>query len=274
MSSGVTRVLTSTVIAIVEPRSTAGVTETLSDLSPLGVRPVIISLGGEPGTARREERGATVFEGLPPKYLDNAVASVRLSSLPTLVWWRADDLPLLERVAELVDRLVIDVGDSRRVWPMVPQVAPVSPVSDLRWTRLTRWRELFAQFFEIPDVCRAAASFDRLTVAGGDEHQLRLAAGWLRSRLPSGAGLHVDLRTGGAPPIERLAVSGSQGTLAVQRLAGTACLETTVQIGGVPAARRVVAAGDRSLSALIAEEMGIRSRDVAFEDAVREAERV
>ena len=33
-------------------------------------------------------------------------------------------------------------------------------MSDLRWTRLTRWRELFAQFFDLPDVRdRGAAIF-------------------------------------------------------------------------------------------------------------------
>jgi glucose-6-phosphate dehydrogenase assembly protein OpcA len=265
------RVFTATVVAVVSPRSKDGLVATLSGLSRAGLRAVIISLGDDPEPARRDEDGAIVIDGLLPKYLDNAVASLRLSSLPTLAWWRADDPEILTSLAALVDRVVLDVEDPSRFWPLVPEIASVAAVSDVRWARLTRLRELFAQFFDIPEVRASASIFDAVRVAGSDPFQARLAAGWLRSRLPAGKRLSVRFERGVSAPVESLQLSGENATLGVRLRPDSACMETSVQIGAAPAAVRVVAAGDPQPQSLIAEELRVRSRDLAFEDAVRAA---
>jgi len=53
-----------------------------------GVRRVLISEGAET-RAQADEQDTTIrVDGLSPQYVDNAVAWLRLSSLPAVVWWR------------------------------------------------------------------------------------------------------------------------------------------------------------------------------------------
>jgi glucose-6-phosphate dehydrogenase assembly protein OpcA len=266
------RVFTATVVAVLSPARRDGIVDILASLAPAGVRPVVIVLGDDAEPDRREEGSAIVIDGLLPKYLDNAVASLRLSSLPTLAWWRADDTAMLEPLAALVDRVVLDVDDPARVWPLVPALTKVASVSDLRWTALTRWRELLAQFFDIPDVCGSAESFDRVEIHGRDPHMARLLGGWLRSRLPAAERMHVEVDGKGEASIESVALSGTAGLLSVRLLPHSSCLETSARTGSGHSSLRVVAVGDQRPQALLAEELRVRSRDLAFEDAVRAAE--
>jgi glucose-6-phosphate dehydrogenase assembly protein OpcA len=269
-----TRVFTATVVAVVGTGDKDDVRETLGALGATGVRPMIVSLGKQAEPPHRDENGMTVIEGLLPQYLDNAVASLRLSSLPTLAWWRADEPGILEDLAALVDRVVLDVDRPDHVWELVPDLAAVSAVSDLRWTRLTRWRELLAQCFDIPEVRHLASDFTDAEIAGSDEYQLRLAGGWLRSRLPGGKRLKVNLSNRGSASLESLQLSAAEGTLEVRLLPSGTCMETVLKLPRRDPSRRVVAAGDRRLQALMDEELRVRSRDLAFEDAVRAAEQL
>jgi hypothetical protein len=266
------RVFTATVVAVVSPSTRDEIVETLAALAPTGVRPVIISLGEDPEPARREEGGAMVIDGLLPKYLDNAVASMRLSSLPTLAWWRAADTQTLEALAALVDRVVLDVEDPSPLWPVVPGIAKLASVSDLRWTALTRWRELLAQFFDVPEVRESAATFDRVDVEGSDPHMGRLIAGWLKCRLPAGDRMKVFVDRGRAASLESLRVSGRNGSLSVRLLPNRTCMETEARMGSRHSSVRVVTASDQRPQALIGEELRVRSRDLAFEQAVHAAE--
>lgn len=267
-----TRVSIATMVAVVSPRTRGGVVETLSALSESGVRPVFICLDGG-GNARPIDRGGlTIIEALKPRYLDNAVASLRLSSLPTVAWWRADEPDVLDQLAPLVDRVVLDVDEPSAVWRLVPSLGSRTAVSDMRWARLTRWRDLLAQFFEIPEVRAEAGQFDRLELHGTDRHQMRLLGGWLSARLPAGDRLTVAIETGRAASIEAVRLFAAGGTLDVRVLAGRACLETSAQMGTGHSAVRVVPAGDDRPLTLLVEELRVRSRDMAFEDAVRAAE--
>jgi glucose-6-phosphate dehydrogenase assembly protein OpcA len=267
-----TRVFTATLVAVVLPETGGGVGEAIAALAPAGVRGVIVSLGEDSEPAQRDENGITVIDGLLPRYLDNAVSSLRLSSLPTLAWWRATDESVLKDLAGLVDRVILDVDRPDREWSLVPDLAAITAVSDLRWTRLTRWRELLAQCFDIPGVRNAAPTFTRAEIAGADEYQVRLAGGWLRSRLAAGEQLRVDARMEGSSALESLRLLAADRSLAVRRLPNGTCLETVLELPDAGASRRVVAAGDASLETLIAEELRVRSRDLAFEDAVKAAE--
>ena len=49
-------------------------------------------------------------------YLNNAVAALRLSSLPTAVWWRGGNPEMLEGVANLADRMILDAEEPADVW--------------------------------------------------------------------------------------------------------------------------------------------------------------
>ncbi len=262
------RALTATVVAIGTAARLREPAEALARLGDNGgVRTILIAEGDSSSPAVRVGEHAVALSGLTPRFLDNAVAALRLSSLPTLVWWRGGSLDALERLAHLADRVVLDVDDPSPVWARVPALARLTAVSDLRWARLTRWRTLMAHFFDVVEI--APARFRTLSIDSADPFAARLFAGWLKSALRWNDEVQVDLREApaGAPlRLVRLAGEGQELTLSLVPR-GT-CVQTAAQIQGHSRSLRTVSLGDQSLSALIVEELRIRSRDTAFENAV------
>ena len=270
--TGRERALTATVVAIVSPDSREEACATLSALSHgAGVRPVIISLGLDTEPPRREENGGIVIDGLVPKYLDNAVAALRLSSLPAIAWWRAEEMSVLGALTRLVDRVVLDLPDPSVAWRLVPELAVHAPVSDIRWARLTRWRDLVAQFFDVPEV--RAGRWTALTISGSDAFDARLIAGWLQSRLPGGRETVMVHQRAPGERLQSIELSGETGRLLVRLFPNGTCIETAADLRSGHVESRVVTRGDERLPVLLGQELRVRSRDLAFEDAVRELER-
>jgi glucose-6-phosphate dehydrogenase assembly protein OpcA len=237
-----------------------------------GIRPILIVSDAESTPAVRSSPDGVVLEGLKPEHLDNAVAALRLSSLPTLVWWRGGSPAVLPRLAALADRLVLDAVDPLEVWPLVGQLAERTAVTDIRWARLTRWRTLLAHFFDIPDVRDDAGAFHSLEVRGGDVHAARLFAGWLISSLAVPRSFVVDVQhVAGAPAILHVRLSNRERRLVLRLAESRTCVVTAVE-GTRGQSSRIVSLGDQGLAALIAEELRVRSHDVAFERAVRAME--
>jgi glucose-6-phosphate dehydrogenase assembly protein OpcA len=234
------------------------------------VRPILIVSDADTAPSVRAASGGILLEGLKPEHFDNAVAALRLSSLPTLVWWRGGSPDVLPGLAMLADRLVLDAPDPRGVWPLVGQLAEHTAVTDLRWARLTRWRTLMAHFFDIPEVGDASDAFHSLEVRGGDVHAARLFAAWLTSSLRAGDAIAVDVQeVAGAPAIQHVRL-GNGGRRLTLRLAGSrTCVMTSVESERGGHASRIVSLGDQGLPAVIAEELRVRAHDVAFERSVR-----
>jgi glucose-6-phosphate dehydrogenase assembly protein OpcA len=241
----------------------------LDELTDIGVRAVLISYGGDPVPSVRVSHHAVALEGLRAEYLNNAVAALRLSSLPTLVWWRGGSVPTLEGLATLADRLVLDAPDPTEAWAHVPALAEKTAVSDLRWARLTRWRALMAHFFDLPDILAAASHLRTLRIDGSDPHTARLFAGWIASSLrwPAGHSFEFREQAGGAP-IESVALGDGPQELSLRLASTRTCVETAARVGGAEAASRIVSLGEQGLAALIGEELRIRARDLAFERAI------
>jgi hypothetical protein len=241
----------------------------LNELTDIGVRAVLISYGDNPQPSVRVSHHAVALEGLRAEYLNNAVAALRLSSLPTLVWWRGGSTQTLDGLSNLADRLVLDAVDPTEVWPHVAMLAEKTAVSDLRWARLTRWRALMAHFFDLPDTIAAASRLRTLRVEGSDRHIARLFAGWIASALRWPAGQAYEFRElPGAGPIESVALGNGSQELSLRLTATRTCVETSARVSGVDAASRTVSLGDQRLAALIGEELRIRARDLAFERAI------
>ena len=241
----------------------------LDDLTDIGVRAVLISYGDNPEPPVRLSHHGVVIEGLRAEYLNNAVAALRLSSLPTLVWWRGGTTSTLEGLAELADRLVLDAQDPIDAWAQVATLAEKTATSDLRWARLTRWRALMAHFFDLPDVLDAAARFRVLRVEGGDRHAGRLFAGWIASALKWPRGQSYEFRDKpGSAAIEAVTLTDGSPELWLRLARTGTCVETAARVNGVDAASRIVSLGDQGLAALIGQELRIRARDMAFERAV------
>ena len=142
--------------------------------------------------------GNTVaLHGLTPAYFNNAVAALRLSSLPTLVWWRGGRPDTLDGLADLAERIVLDDDAARVDLVDAPsRLFEDSAFSDLRWARLTQWRALMAHFFDIPEVLAATPDFSRLTIAASDRMSARLFAAWLQSSMQFKEGFTVEFADG------------------------------------------------------------------------------
>jgi glucose-6-phosphate dehydrogenase assembly protein OpcA len=269
------RSLTATIVVVGPNDRLAEAAQAVEHLTDVGVRAILISDGTNPAPPVRVLDHAVALEGLRPDYLNNAVAALRLSSLPTLVWWRGGNPDVLDGLADLADRLVFDVEEPEAVWARTKTLSERTATSDLRWTKLTRWRALMAQFFDLPEVRDAARSFNRIVIEGADPHAARLYAGWLSSsvELTSKAAIDVRARPGGAS-IESIEFGDGDQALTLSLGASGRCVETTARVQGRVAASRVGYLGDQGLAALIGEELRIRSRDLAFERAVAAAQGV
>jgi len=261
--------LTATVVVAGPANRLAEAAQAIGALKDIGVRAVLISYGDNPVPAVRVAGHTVALEGLRTDYLNNAVAALRLSSLPTLVWWRGGATHEIEGLATLADRMVLDAEDPSDVWSSVESLAQRTAVSDLRWTRLTRWRALMAHFFDIPEVCVVARRFRTLRIDGSDHPSMCLFAGWLLSALGADQRIVPDLHQhAGLAPVEVIALGDGEQQLRLRMTANRTCVETAAEIVNLTAASRIVSLGDQRLSALLSEELRIRARDLAFERAV------
>jgi hypothetical protein len=129
-----------------------------------------------------------------------------------------------------------------------------------------------AQFFDLPDVRSAARSYTGLELSARDEHAARLFAAWMRARLRGSDHLAVSIRSTADRDgvISSAVVRGGEQQLALRLLPNRTCVETTISRGDAPHTVRIVPAGDSSYATLLAQELRVRSRDVAFEEALDE----
>ncbi len=284
------RALVATVVAIGPTDRLVAAAKALQSLGDAGtVRGILISEGDSAATPARVAGNTVALHGLKPAFFNNAVAALRLSSLPTLVWWRGGRPDALDGLADLADRIVLDddqpwpasLGDDGRgpvspegdrpepIWSRAATLFEDSAFSDLRWARLTQWRALMAHFFDIPEVQAAAAEFSRLTIAASDRTSARLFAAWLQSSIQFGEGFTVDVSDGSpATPIDEIRLGDHEQELVIRLAPQRTCLETEVSVRGHRSASRLVPLGDQSLTGLITDELRIRARDAAFERAL------
>jgi glucose-6-phosphate dehydrogenase assembly protein OpcA len=236
----------------------------------IGIRPILISDGESSAPKVFVSEHAVALEGLRPSFVNNAVAALRLSSLPTLVWWRGGAIAALDGLPDLCDRLVLDAEDPRPSWDRAAALLERTAISDLRWTRLTRWRALMAHFFDIPEVRAAIPRLRVLRIDGSDPHAARLYAGWLVGALHLDSGVSLDVRhLPGGPTVQSIRFGDGAEELTLRLASSGRCVETGARVDGHAAATRIVSLGTQDLSALVAEELRVRSRDLAFEEALR-----
>jgi glucose-6-phosphate dehydrogenase assembly protein OpcA len=92
--------------------------------------------------------------------LPSAVIPLLLPDLPVFLWWTETpplDAPLFDTLLGLADRLIVDSGDFARPDRTLARLHAVARVghgrygvTDFNWTRITPWRELVTQFFDVP----------------------------------------------------------------------------------------------------------------------------
>ena len=273
---GPARALTATVIVIGKPERLVAAAEALEQLGEAGgVRAILISEGEHTSPVARVTETAIAISGLSPRYLNNAVAALRLSSLPALVWWRGGSIESLDGLANLADRLVLDIDQPDAVWARADTLFGRTALTDIRWTRLTRWRSAVAHLFDLAQVRQAASGLRSLTIDTTDVFAARLFAGWLTARLRWSSSVRIEIRAVTSDlttPLVRVTAEGGGLGLSLRVKPGASCLEASVD--GAEATARVVPLGDGTLASLIGEELGVRTRDLAFEQALVSAREI
>lgn len=209
--------------------------------------------------------------------LPSVVLPLAVSDLPLILWCRAARVltsPEFRQLAEMATRVVMDSSgfpdaDSAFRW-LTAAVAPESgwpPVADLAWTQLTRWREMFSQFFE------NRRNLDRLKgnveVLASDSTpastRARYFAAWIKDGLESvGARVRVRIAEASAASVELTA-----GSLGVRLERDGERLITTVD--GASNCTNLPIPNDYLL---LREELGIIGRDPVFEKTLASAARL
>ncbi len=134
--------------------------------------------------------------------LRSVVIPLLVPDLPVFLWWTDSPPPRARRFDDLValaDRLVVDSADFARPAETLAHLARLVgrgdggriAITDLNWTRLTPWRELVAQFFDVEawrpflDATIGVGVGFGVDMDGRDIHpsQALLLVGWLTSRL-------------------------------------------------------------------------------------------
>jgi len=265
------RALVATVVAVGPADRLDIAAEALQALGDAGtVRGILISEGTSAAPPARVAGNTVALHGLRHPFVNNAVAALRLSSLPTLVWWRGGPPDTLAGLSDLADRVVLDEETPEQIWAHAVTLFEASAFSDLRWARLTQWRALMAHFFDIPEVQAASAHFTSLRISAGDRLSAELFAAWLTSSIRFHEKFAVEIGVGETDAsVEEIRLGDHEQEL-VLRLAGNrTCVETAVAVRGHRSASRIVSLGDQSLSGVLTEELRIRARDMAFERALR-----
>ena len=249
--------------------------------------------------------------------LASALIPLLLPDLPVFLWWTETpplDAGYFEQLLGLADRLIVDSADFARPEAILARLHPVARagyerygLTDFNWTRITPWRELVSQFFDVPawrpfldgiTGVRVGFSVD----ADGREHHpshALLLIGWLASRrgwsaveslAPAEAGgLLFAMRRGDGQGIQtrvrprymRGIDEGNLSGLRIQATAGARRAEfvvkrvensshatTSVHIDGATVAERLVPLGKPVVSELLGEELTIARSDSIYEDAL------
>lgn len=249
---------------------------------------------------------------------DERVASVVIPllvpDLPVFLWWTGtppSDARHLDDLVTLADRFIVDSADFARADRTLPEIARLMRlrvgITDLNWARLTHWRELIAQFFDVPTwrpfldgITGLRAGF-AVDMDGRDIHpsQALLLLGWLASRLtwrpveaiaPAEAGgllFHMERADGAAvmvrlrPRFERGLEAGDVSGVRIQAAIGPRTAEfvikrapdehhatATAVVDGVVRSERVVPLAALGIRELLGEELAITGNDRVYEAAL------
>jgi glucose-6-phosphate dehydrogenase assembly protein OpcA len=155
------------------------------------------------------EQITLMANGSAVRSIQHIVQPLIKPDLPVYLWWLSDppsDLSLFDSLSKLSNRIIVDSSSfstpekSIRTLSTLVQAFPNSGLSDLNWGRITPWRELVAQFFDVAEyrpylsginaieIEHAAGPFAELTrTEQGDISPnstcALLLAGWLKTRL-------------------------------------------------------------------------------------------
>ncbi|MDQ5844228.1 MAG: glucose-6-phosphate dehydrogenase assembly protein OpcA [Acidobacteriota bacterium] len=255
--------------------------------------------------------------------LPSAALPLLVSDLSTFVWWQ-DALDISESVFRNLlagsDRLVIDSAEFEdphrellQVHKLFQQPNQRLGISDLNWARLTFWRGLLADFYDVPAYRAALDEIEKVQIdyvspgkaPGTVAPQAMLFMGWLASRLgwtfvraneEANEVIEFEFsRSGPEQPLIKLklnrvetgtrkpgrlvqvqlhSTSDHAAMFRVARSADNVHLYTEAQLGTAVNPGRVLPVRNRSAARLLAREMEILCNDQIYQEAAAIAARV
>jgi len=249
--------------------------------------------------------------------LPSAAVPLLVSDLSTFLYWR-DNLDVsdevLKKLLAATDRLVIDSAEFKE--PLVElnqtnnllhqQTDEDIGVSDLNWERLTIWRALLADFYDVRVYQRLLDQIELVRIDYVEPEsekesvapQALLIAGWLASRLgwtlnprtnesfnftaSSGRTVCVELnrtavgtrKPGRLVSVELGIVHESPVSFVVERSEDNSLILAEARVGSEVKRGRVLPVRNRNTAQLLAREMEIPSRDRVYQEAVVMAARM
>ena len=256
--------------------------------------------------------------------LPSAALPLLVSDLTTFLWWR-DVVQTSDKVfnnlLRATDRLVIDSAefeDTERDLTEVNKLFEGEPsshvgISDLNWARLTFWRGLLADFYDVPAYQGWLDKIDhvRIDYVGPERAPEKLApqalliAGWLASRLAWELGdkqptaessqttslsyhskdereIKLELnrvergerKPGRLVQVELRSNAETPASFTVARSANNLHLQTEAKLGTETQRGRVLPVRNRSTAQLLSREMEILCNDQIYQEAVAMAARM
>jgi len=249
--------------------------------------------------------------------LASVVTPLLVPDLPLFLWW-TETPPIgarhFEELVSQAHRLVVDSADFARPEETIPAVASVCFVgaqhcalTDLNWARLTAWRELLTQFFDVPAWRELLPRVDGVRVSfavdadGREIHpsQALLLIGWLAARLgwrrvdhlaPSEAGgllfameradgqrVRIRIRprfeigmTEGYVTGIRMEAPGDAGRteFRIHRDGASRHASATVTRDGAVVSERILPLPRTDVTELLGEELSILASDRVYEEAL------
>jgi glucose-6-phosphate dehydrogenase assembly protein OpcA len=156
------------------------------------------------------EQATLVASGSAIRAASNMLQPLLKPDLPVYLWWIGDppdfSNPIFQNLIDLSNRIIFDSTgffqpeEDMRALAELCDAAPNSAVSDLNWGRITSWRQLISQFFDVPEYRAYLAGIHAIEVehavaplaqpvrtAEGDVSpnpaRALLLASWLKDRL-------------------------------------------------------------------------------------------
>ena len=209
------RALTGTVVVVGAAERLQPVADALAKVGEsIGLRSILISEGEQAAPPAKVDGNTTFIAGLAPRFLNNAVAALRLSSLPTLVWWRGGSIEALNDLAHLADRLVLDVEAPEDAWRQAGTLFERTALTDIALDAADTMAIGAGPLFDLPQVHEAADAFQQLTIEAADVDAARLFAGWFRSRLRWTPAVSISItpavESSGPSPLSNVAARGDE----------------------------------------------------------------
>jgi glucose-6-phosphate dehydrogenase assembly protein OpcA len=178
--------------------------------------------------------------------LASIASPLLMPDLPDVLWWTLDPTDNSQLFVELIDvcdRLIVDsalavqpAAGLQNLRGFVGDLREDVSLGDMAWARLSPWRRLTTQFFDVPDALPLLDLIDDISITyGNSAHQWSgfsgalLYAGWLGSRL------------GWRTPGELLPVRGDSNVWRATLRAGNPGQQREVSVTLRPTARPLAA---------------------------------